>query len=63
MVFLKPSGAAVDLRAFGKVEGASDAFVKVHGVLMILAWLWSATSGMVIARYTKEASKGKQVIK
>ena len=56
-----PSGGEVDLKAFVKVEGASDVLVRVHGILMVVSWLAFVSCGMIIARYFKDGFGGAQV--
>ena len=44
------SADPVDLTSVDPVKGASNALVKVHGALMILAWMAAASTGMMFAR-------------
>lgn len=49
------SGAPIDLKASSLVQAAGEGWlVQVHGCLMVLAWLASAASGMLMARYYKK---------
>lgn len=54
------SSQPVDFRSVSKVAGTSDVLIRVHGILMVLAWMACASSGMFMARYFKETWKGKQ---
>ncbi|XP_046584644.1 putative ferric-chelate reductase 1 homolog [Haliotis rubra] len=46
---------AADLQKFEELSTGAipDAFVKAHGSLMVLAWIFAASLGIVIARYYK----------
>ena len=49
------SKAPVNLASVSKVEIGQDSyFDQLHACLMILAWMGSAASGMLIARYFKK---------
>ncbi|XP_041134258.1 putative ferric-chelate reductase 1 isoform X2 [Polyodon spathula] len=37
------------------------AIIKIHGALMLIAWMTTGSIGMISARYFKQISKGKQV--
>lgn len=47
-----PSAVEVDLKSVEEVEGVenSDTLYRVHGSFMILAWLSSASCGLILAR-------------
>eukprot|EP00094_Tigriopus_californicus_P009690 TCALIF_09341-PA protein Name:"Similar to CG8399 Putative ferric-chelate reductase 1 homolog (Drosophila melanogaster)" AED:0.04 eAED:0.07 QI:0/0/0/0.66/1/1/3/0/663 len=54
------SSQPVDFQSVSKVAGSTDVLIRVHGILMVLAWMACASSGMFMARYFKETWKGKQ---
>ena len=47
------SNDEVRLDDFTSVSSKSDLFVKLHGVLMVLAWLGTANLGIFPARYCR----------
>lgn len=42
--------------------GPSDLLFRIHGLLMILAWIGCSGAGMILARYFKKTWRGKQVM-
>lgn len=48
------SGSARFLNDYSAYDGVSQKMLKVHGILMVCAWLGSASIGIVIARYFKQ---------
>ena len=49
-----PSAAAVDFQAISKIEGEEEGWAyQGHAICMVLAWMSSAASGMLLARYYK----------
>lgn len=51
------SSSPVNLVQFEKVKSKGDIMMKLHGALMVLAWMGSASCGMFFARYMKETWK------
>ena len=49
-----PSAEKVDLTRISSVGGRGDLFIKLHGALMVVAWLACAGTGMILARYCKD---------
>ena len=49
-----PSAEKVDMTRISSVGGRGDLFIKLHGALMVVAWLACAGSGMMLARYFKD---------
>jgi len=47
----------VSLSQVGKVGAASDFLFKLHGVLMVAAWIGCAGCGIILARYFKQTWK------
>ena len=47
----------VDMKKLSSVNTSSNILMKAHGVLMVLAWLGCAGSGIVLARYFKDTWK------
>ena len=56
------SSAPVNLALVGLVGGASDLFFRLHGLLMLVAWLGCAGVGMILARYFKKTWRGTQIL-
>ncbi|TRY72295.1 hypothetical protein TCAL_11262 [Tigriopus californicus] len=54
------SAGSVALKSVEPVGSATTVLIRVHGVLMIIAWMASASCGMMLARYFKETWKGSQ---
>lgn len=54
------SASSVSLKSVEPVGSATTAIIRAHGVLMIIAWMGSASCGMMLARYFKETWKGTQ---
>ena len=48
------SSEPVNLKLVQTVKATKSALPHVHGILMIIAWIASAGSGMLIARYFKK---------
>ena len=46
-----PSSEKVDMTRISSVGGRGDLFIKLHGALMVVAWLACAGTGMILARY------------
>ena len=44
----------VNLKLVQTIKATKSALPHVHGILMIIAWIASAGSGMLIARYFKK---------
>ncbi|XP_034935155.1 putative ferric-chelate reductase 1 homolog [Chelonus insularis] len=42
------------LADIGKIMAASDAYIRIHGALMIFSWIGLASIGMPLARYYKQ---------
>jgi len=59
------SAERIDLKSASAVVAAasSDYFYQIHGTLMVLAWIGSASTGMVMARYYKETWKSIKPLK
>ena len=49
-----PSSEKVDMTRISSVGGRGDLFIKLHGALMVVAWLACAGTGMILARYFKD---------
>ena len=49
-----PSSEKVDMTRISSVGGRGDLFIKLHGALMVVAWLACAGTGMTLARYFKD---------
>jgi hypothetical protein len=50
-----PSGEAVNFKDNAPVVAGKEGWlVQIHGIIMVLAWLASASSGMLMARYYKK---------
>ena len=56
------SSAPVNLALVSLVGGASDLFFRLHGLLMLVAWLGCAGVGMILARYFKKTWRGTQIL-
>ena len=48
------SSEPVNLKLVQTIKATNSALPHVHGILMIIAWIASAGSGMLIARYFKK---------
>lgn len=48
------SGQKSLLSDVGGIRAASDVLIRVHGALMLAAWIGTASIGMVIARYYRQ---------
>ena len=48
------SSKPVNLKLVQTIKATKSALPHVHGILMIVAWIASAGSGMLIARYFKK---------
>ena len=55
------TGDKVDLTKTQKAEAKGDELIRAHGILMVLAWLTSASTGMFFARYMKETFRGRKI--
>ena len=55
------SGEGTNLGSFSTPETASNIRVKVHAILMVLAWFFSGSCGIFIARYAKNQFWGKRL--
>ena len=49
-----PSAEKVDMTRISSVGGRGDLFIKLHGALMVVAWLACAGTGMILARYFRD---------
>ena len=56
------SSEPVNLALVSLVAGSSDLFFRLHGLLMLCAWLGCAGLGMILARYFKKTWRGKQLL-
>ncbi|CAC5379665.1 unnamed protein product [Mytilus coruscus] len=52
----KVTSAKVNVQAFSKVDGGiqTSAVIKIHGCLMIIAWILFSSIGIILARYFKK---------
>ena len=55
------SAEPVSLALVTSVGGSSDLFFRLHGLLMVCAWIGCAGVGMILARYFKNTWRGKQL--
>ncbi|XP_045507072.1 putative ferric-chelate reductase 1 homolog [Colias croceus] len=53
------TGAPLALATVGTAAPASKLLLKLHGAFMILAWLGSASLGIIVARYFRKTWVGK----
>ena len=56
------SADPVDLTKFEKVKAAGNILLKLHGALMVVAWMGSASCGMFFARYLKETWRHQNIL-
>ncbi len=57
------SSDAVDFTAFTPIEsGGGSGWVRAHGIMMVLAWLAAATSGILFARHSRETWTGTMIL-
>ena len=56
------SGSPVDFKSFEAIQAQSNILLRVHGALMVLAWMGAASAGMFFARYMKETWKEKKLM-
>ena len=54
------SASRIDFAETGAVGGRSDIYIKLHGAFMAAAWLFSASLGILFARYFRLTWVGKQ---
>ncbi|KAG6443425.1 putative ferric-chelate reductase 1 homolog [Manduca sexta] len=55
------TGAPLALSTVGAAAPASKILLKLHGSFMLLAWLGTASLGILLARYFKQTWAGKQL--
>ncbi|XP_068624123.1 putative ferric-chelate reductase 1 homolog [Battus philenor] len=55
------TGEPLSLASVGSAAGASKLLLKLHGSFMLLAWLGSASIGILLARYFRQTWVGKQL--
>ncbi|XP_037068880.1 putative ferric-chelate reductase 1 homolog [Pollicipes pollicipes] len=55
------SAAPVRLASAGAAAGDSGLLFRVHGALMVIAWLGTASVGMLLARYYKQTWVGRKL--
>jgi len=55
------SAEPVSLALVTSVGGSSDLLFRLHGLLMLCAWVGCAGVGMILARYFKNTWRGKQL--
>ncbi|CAB3237841.1 unnamed protein product [Arctia plantaginis] len=60
-VAYEATGAAQALAAVGTAAGGSKLLLKLHGCCMLLAWLGTASLGLLLARYFRQTWVGKQL--
>lgn len=48
------SNEVIDLRVKEEFPGASRLFIRLHGALMVIAWMGSGSVGILLARHFKE---------
>jgi len=56
------SGRSLQLTEMGAVAADKDLLVKVHGALMVAAWLIAGSLGVTIARYFRQTWVGKTIM-
>ena len=56
------TSAPVALAQVTRVGGRGDLLFRIHGLLMLTAWLGCAGAGMILARYFKKTWRGKQLM-
>eukprot|EP00096_Caligus_rogercresseyi_P014050 TRINITY_DN6593_c0_g1_i2.p1 TRINITY_DN6593_c0_g1~~TRINITY_DN6593_c0_g1_i2.p1 ORF type:complete len:641 (-),score=120.12 TRINITY_DN6593_c0_g1_i2:200-2122(-) len=54
------SASPVSLKAFSPIGEKSDILIKVHGVLMVISWMFCSFVGMMLGRYYKETWSNKK---
>lgn len=56
----EPSAASLKLTEVSEVTGRSRTWYKIHGCLMVIAWIGTSTVGIIVARYFKKTWVGSQ---
>ncbi|KAK2706518.1 putative ferric-chelate reductase 1 homolog isoform X2 [Artemia franciscana] len=54
------SAEPISIASLSGVTSRSDVLIRVHGSMMIVAWIWAASCGILFARYFKQTWVGKQ---
>lgn len=55
------TGAPMSLATVGTAAASSKLLLKLHGSFMLLAWLGTASLGILLARYFRQTWVGKQL--
>ena len=55
------SADSLKLTEVSEVKGRSKTWYKIHGCLMVIAWIGTSTLGIIIARYFKKTWVGSQM--
>lgn len=56
-----PTGEARYLSDVSKVAGASKLLLRLHGAFMLIAWVGTASVGILLARYYRQTWVGSQM--
>ena len=55
------SGAPQSLAEIGEFKGASNLLLRLHAAFMIIAWIGTASTGILLARYYKQTWVGSSM--
>ncbi|CAO1330498.1 unnamed protein product [Diamesa serratosioi] len=57
----EPSAESLKLTEVSEVKGRTRTWYKIHGCLMVFAWIGTSTVGIIVARYFKKTWVGSQM--
>ena len=57
----EPSAVSLKLTEVSEVTGRTRTWYKLHGCLMVFAWIGTSTIGIIVARYFKKTWVGSQM--
>lgn len=60
-IIFVPSSQAMLLSEVSNVQGKSKILLRLHGALMITAWIGTASIGILLARYFKQTWVGSSL--
>lgn len=55
------SAASLKLTEVSEITGRTRTWYKIHGCLMVIAWIGTSTVGIIVARYFKKTWVGSQM--